>query len=756
MKFFITGLCLQGNKGGPALALSLMKVLLAEIPDAEFVFSVPPEPEFQHEKRWAQIYGVTVVEDNWDGGLPSLHPWRVLKEGLGSSLRRFRRLRTWHQAMRSCDVVLDMTAIGYVGPPEGSEFHGLGMRYRYFKAAQRTGRVFRAWTQSYGPFSTPALVKAAKEDLSTLPTVYCRGEESLRQVQAFLPGKDCRAYPDVAVVLDYDRQRGHELIKKAFGQTPDRRIVTISSSAVQFSKAQSATEALYVERRARLVENLLDRGYAVLFVPHTLRPSMHSPFLCDLAVAMAIHAKVRPSPWVSMIYADLSAADLKSVISCADVHVGARYHSVVAALSAGVPAISLSWHHKYADIMSVYEQSKFVLDGQSQTLAEDCTTMVDELMARRNEVSARLVALQPQVAAAVYENARNLALDLRGIFPSTSQNEHITMTDGQVVSCRVCGSKKTKHLATIEFHQGYPASITECSSCGCRFSPHDNSVYEIFHSQPHSSYARYRELAEECLSKFKDHDLRGLLAILSQNPKYKMIIDKLSILPKEAKILEIGCARGFLSSYFILDGRDIIGVDVSADAVSAACADFGNRFYVTGDPRIEARAPYDAVFHVGTIGCVDNPTEMIRSLLGLLRPGGLLVFNAPNVDTCVLTDQAWFSTATPPDLVTLFKPGVWQRLFHDVAVIEEFAGTCDEDTSLRLNVARLLRRKWRPPSPIAIEASEKGILVPLTATERGLRMFERILCHIFQITGASKLLPEQPGEYNLFVTMRKK
>ncbi|MFN0076457.1 MAG: polysaccharide pyruvyl transferase family protein [Prosthecobacter sp.] len=412
MKFFVTGLCLQGNKGGPALALSLMKVLRAEIPEAEFVFSVPPEPEFQFEQKRARTYGVKVVEDNWDGGLPSLHPWRVLKEGLGSSLRRLRKLKTWHQSMRSCDVVLDMTAIGYVGPPEGSEYHGLGMRYRYFKAAKRTRRVFRAWTQSYGPFSTPALAKAAKEDLSTLPTVYCRGEETLRQVQAFLPGKDCRAYPDVAVVLDYDRQQGHELIKKAFGQTPDRKLVTISPSAVQFGKDLSGGESAYVRQRARLVDQLLDRGYAVLFVPHTSHPTQHTPYRCDLAVSLAIHALVRPSPWVSVIYADLSASDLKSVISCADVHIGSRYHSVVAALSAAVPAISLSWHHKYADIMTIYEQSKFVLDGQSQTLVEDCTAMVEELMARSDEVSAQLTALQPQVAAAVYENARHLVQGL--------------------------------------------------------------------------------------------------------------------------------------------------------------------------------------------------------------------------------------------------------------------------------------------------------------------------------------------------------
>ncbi len=415
MRFFITGLCLQGNKGGPALALSMIKVIKRELPGAEFVFSAPPEPEFQFEKIWAARYGVTVVEDVWDGGglYSWLNPMRLLKEGLATTRRRHRKLTAWYSALRSCDVLLDMTAISYVGPPEGTEYHAMSTRWRYFQAAQRTGRLFRAWTQNYGPFSTPALVSSATKDLTQLPIVFCRGEETRRMVQELLPGKECRVFPDVAVVLDYAREQGGKHILKAFGRMPDRPLVTVSPSAVQYCKGgKDGSRESYLKSRAALVESLLDRGWAVLLVPHTLRPSLHVPELCDHSVCLEVLARTRPDPWMGIVHEDLSASDLKSIIANADVHIGSRFHSVVAALSSGVPAVSLSWHHKYSDLMKTYGLGGYVINGQSETVAQDAARMADELMAGRDKISAQLATTQKELEASVQENARLLVSGL--------------------------------------------------------------------------------------------------------------------------------------------------------------------------------------------------------------------------------------------------------------------------------------------------------------------------------------------------------
>ena len=177
MRIFVTGLCLQGNKGGPAIALSLKQQITRYIPDARFVFAVPPGEEFRHERKWAPRYAVGVVEDFvWSDVLPRGGPRRMLNKAA--------RLVRWIRTATSCDAVIDMSAMSYIGPPvrpEASVLHR--NRLRFFLACRSLLLPFVAWTQSYGPFSTPLIRRLARWDLGRLGHVLCRGEESLGHVR---------------------------------------------------------------------------------------------------------------------------------------------------------------------------------------------------------------------------------------------------------------------------------------------------------------------------------------------------------------------------------------------------------------------------------------------------------------------------------------------------------------------------------------------------------------------------------------------
>ena len=76
-----------------------------------------------------------------------------------------------------------------------------------------------------------------------------------------------------------------------------------------------------------------------------------------------------------------------------------------------------------------------------------------------------------------------------------------------------------------------------------------------------------------------------------KSSKYRFIIEAIEREPADARMLEIGSSRGHLSSYFILSGQRITGVDVSTKAVAAARAAFGDHFVRAGDAAIEAQAP---------------------------------------------------------------------------------------------------------------------------------------------------------------------
>src|SRR5229473_677806 len=168
-------------------------------------------------------------------------------------------------------------------------------------------------------------------------------------------------------------------------------------------------------------------------------------------------------------------------------------------------------------------------------------------------------------------------------------------TKNSLTPCRICGSEKIIKRGEVEFYFGYAWPIYDCHDCGCRFTRHESSTYDLLYSERSSCYSRYRDQAETCKTLFDRGDLAGLKAELSQGSKYRFIIEQIDRDPADAGILDIGSSRGHLTSYFILAGRKITGVDISQQAVAAASAAFGAHFVEVGDPRINAQAPYDVI-----------------------------------------------------------------------------------------------------------------------------------------------------------------
>jgi 2-polyprenyl-3-methyl-5-hydroxy-6-metoxy-1,4-benzoquinol methylase len=259
---------------------------------------------------------------------------------------------------------------------------------------------------------------------------------------------------------------------------------------------------------------------------------------------------------------------------------------------------------------------------------------------------------------------------------------------------------------------------------------------------------------------FAEGDLAGLKLELSKARKYRFIIDGIEQLPNTSRLLEIGCARGFLTSFFILAGYDVTGIDVSPEAVTGARVAFGDYFWLADSPSIQDQAPYDAIYHAGTIGCVGDPKGLTSDLLKMLKPGGRLFFNAPNADSCWQKGQLWIDAAPPPDVVTLFRPGFWTKQFSDVADVVEQVETCPQEQALGIGLMKLLRRSWRKPTPLRLEASVNHYYHgrPGQNGKNGgtWHLVARTGERLGRLPGLSRIIPSQPSEFGLLVTLTKK
>lgn len=334
-----------------------------------------------------------------------------------------------------------------------------------------------------------------------------------------------------------------------------------------------------------------------------------------------------------------------------------------------------------------------------------------------------------------------------------------------LTQCRVCGSRNIAKAGSVEYYSGFAWPIYDCRECLCRFTKHDEYIYNTLHSEAGSCYNVYRGLLERCKKAFKDGDLGGLKRDLCQASKYKFIIKEVERGPRNARLLEIGCSRGYLTSYFILAGYQITGVDISESAVESARAAFGDHFVLTSDASVDMGAPYDVIYHIGTIGCVADPLGLTRRLLSMLKPGGRLLFNSPNLQSCWLSEQLWIDAAPPPDLVSMFPPGFWGRHFAGEAQVEEQIENCEPDRGLAIGLRKLFGREWKRPAPIPLDESSGryigGIGDDLKNGRRRRigdevwQIFEKSILKLCRNTGLSRFAPAQPTEFGIFVRMTR-
>lgn len=230
----------------------------------------------------------------------------------------------------------------------------------------------------------------------------------------------------------------------------------------------------------------------------------------------------------------------------------------------------------------------------------------------------------------------------------------------QVTSCQLCGSRD----AALKFQDG-PFRVLTCTGCGLVYvTPRLQgeallAVYdEGYWKSSNPKQRGYADYAREAALYLKTFEKR--MALVSRH------------LPAKARILDVGCAAGYFLRTAQRHGHDVHGVEISkaiaGEAIGALGADRVWNGTLDEAVRVRGWAPgsFDLVTLWDVIEHVPDPQALLRTIRGLIKPGGKLLLETQNVASrwARLLGKRWHHYKHDEHLYH-FAPSTIRRLLAD-------------------------------------------------------------------------------------------
>lgn len=289
---------------------------------------------------------------------------------------------------RRHDVFIDLAGIQFY-----MEKFGWRRRYSEYLSvisiewlAQKCGKPYLKFTKSYGPLGGKIYKFMVKRSLKKLPLLLVRGEDNLREMCLLKLGIPLYSFPDISLVLKPESREWALGYLKRLGVDTESKIVGLSPSAV-IAGIEGKNGSCCGDGHLRLCKIILslyiEKDQQVLILPHSIGDGINEK-TCDLAVARRLYNGLIDKQKIFLLEdMTLSYKQARSIIGLMDFYVTGRYHSVASALFMGVPVISLSWHTKYRDILTLFLDEPPIVECEKTTI-EDAISLIKKHYSHRD------------------------------------------------------------------------------------------------------------------------------------------------------------------------------------------------------------------------------------------------------------------------------------------------------------------------------------------------------------------------------------
>lgn len=406
-KIALVGDRISGNFGFPSILGGLMEVLHRSVPDGEYVLFVPWS-SLDADLPYAKKYGLRI--------LPIGNYWYLLAIGL---IKRFcgfsigpNKYRRIVDALSECEALIDFNGIIFEESLGSNSFYRCLARWLRFPLGRLLGLKCIKNTADIGPLKSHWNRFFGKVYMGKcMDLIFARSAVSESNVRELGVKTPVRVLPDTAFLLP---SAPEGLAGVALELPPHKQVVGISVSFQIYRRLKMK----YVRAIALLVSEIIAQpGIVVILIPND---TCYGP-VNDRVVGNMIMEEVNSKQVLLLESQDLSAEQIKGVISCCEVMVSSRYHSVIAGLSAEVPTLVLGWHHKYAAVLKFFDMEEWLIE------VEDCSfdLLRDKyirLWQQREELRSALQNQLPEIRKSVYLGGNLIRVLLTAIDQPVAQS----------------------------------------------------------------------------------------------------------------------------------------------------------------------------------------------------------------------------------------------------------------------------------------------------------------------------------------------
>jgi len=202
------------------------------------------------------------------------------------------------------------------------------------------------------------------------------------------------------------------------------------------------------------------------------------------------------------------------------------------------------------------------------------------------------------------------------------------MSSSKLKHCPVCDNNDTDKKVIIEDEQHY--TRIHCICCNCAYINTKSSVSLKYGIEYNQEFVKQREI-------HKAQVMSGKLICLVGKKSMK------------STILEVGPGNGWTTFYLMAAGLNVEAVELNYEQAKLIRNFTGVQCYHGGFEGMSNRNKYDFIYSSHLIEHYENPYIFLRKARSLLKDGGVIYIDTPDLDCSKGCNQNWhhFRTRHP-------------------------------------------------------------------------------------------------------------